>query len=171
MPIKSINATQLVQVCALCGAEHTHNLTDLQLGDARSQDPDTIAMPACPEPDCGTREWLKRTWDECDPRFANTPFYDQRCVVNTLAQKLKALGRTEPTLTAKFATETGDPPQMHPLGKLTGAGHAARVPDRKKGAAMWAARKAGREDLHPAHRADKAPKGQGPGKQGGGPPA
>lgn len=155
MPLVSLSETQLVQECGLCGTEHTHQLTDLQLGSVRGG-PDQIAFPACTT--CNSKEWLKRTWDECDTRFENTPFYQQRLAVNALAQRLKVMGKVEPALADEFAIEDGGnhkPPQRLKQNELKGAGVQVKRVKRTKGKKLWEDIQAGKQDKHPARRGGK----------------
>lgn len=72
---------------------------------------DIVVLRRCP---CGGTEFLVRTWDVCDARYAGSHFYEHRRAVNALAAYFKSQGWIDPACSADFAAETGSPPDVTP---------------------------------------------------------
>lgn len=72
---------------------------------------DIVVLRRCP---CGGSEFLVRTWDVCDSRYASTHFYEHRRAVNALAIHLKNQGWIDPACAADFTAETSSPTDFTP---------------------------------------------------------
>ncbi len=72
---------------------------------------DIVCLRRCP---CGANEFLVRTWDACDARYAGSHFYEHRRAVNALAVHFKSLGWIDPACAAEFAAETESPSDVAP---------------------------------------------------------
>lgn len=72
---------------------------------------DIVCLRRCP---CGANEFLVRTWDACDSKYAGSHFYEHRRAVNALAIHFKSLGWVDPACSADFAAETGSPSDVTP---------------------------------------------------------
>lgn len=72
---------------------------------------DIVVLRRCP---CGGTEFLVRTWDVCDTKYAGSHFYEHRRAVNALAAFFKSQGWIDPVCSADFAAETESPPDVGP---------------------------------------------------------
>lgn len=72
---------------------------------------DIVVLRRCP---CGANEFLVRTWDVCDPKFAGSHFYEHRRAVNALAIHFKSQGWLDAACATEFAAETTTPPDFSP---------------------------------------------------------
>jgi hypothetical protein len=72
---------------------------------------DIVVLRRCP---CGGTEFLVRTWDVCDPKYAGSHFYEHRRAVNALAVHFKDQGWIDPACADEFAAETNAPADVAP---------------------------------------------------------
>jgi len=68
-----------------------------------------ICAPPCA---CGSVEIFVRTWDTCPSQFTGSRFDVHRRVVNSLAQCIKAAGRSHASHAPTHVGETTAPPDL-----------------------------------------------------------
>lgn len=152
MPIKTLTETNVTTVCGLCEHERVVNLNTIELGLDRGEEPDldAIYMPACPT--CGSVEIFQRNWDEIPAAFVGSAFDEQRRAVNALAQRLRTMGRVNAGVASIINAETAEPGDIVAAAQLQGQGHSPKMVQPEKGRAMWAAKQAGKDNVHPSRR-------------------
>jgi len=91
---------------------------------SQTRDPNTIALRRCH--DCGSHEYVLRTFDAAPPELAGTHFYEHRRAVNALAEHCKARGWSHPEFATEHAIETACPVDIHPA--LTAGEHSIELP-------------------------------------------
>ncbi|MDY0004289.1 MAG: hypothetical protein RBU30_23515 [Polyangia bacterium] len=133
MPIVTLSATTLEQVCAGCGQVNRIRLDDLALGvsieSEQRRNKDVIRLPECPA--CGAQEHLLRTWDAPSGPGAGDVRADaagsaasaagaldhqaaHRRVVNRLGAMLKERRQVDRRCADSVKDEAAEPPDIHP---------------------------------------------------------
>lgn len=72
---------------------------------------DIVCLRRCP---CGSNEFLVRSWDVCESKYAGSHFYEHRRAVNALAIYFKSQGWLDPDCASDIAAETSSPTDFTP---------------------------------------------------------